>query len=162
MGRSLEYWTSWPIIGCKARKRRFCSFWRHAATGLFPSRWSFFKNCTRHTFINSARSNYKRSFDKARWKLLAQHILLWYVVIINWTFIYVYMHVYVVNCCNWFWSSWKGLSNLSLLFCFPCQFLYRGSEVPPCSARNVPGFGWRHAFGSNHPPPGVIDQANGL
>ena len=42
-----------------------------------------------------------------------------------------------------------------------CQFLYRGSEVPPCSARSVPGFGWRNAFGSNHPLPGVIDQANG-
>ena len=42
-----------------------------------------------------------------------------------------------------------------------CQFLYRGSEVPPCSAQNVPGFGWRNAFGSNRPPPGVVDQADG-
>ena len=171
MGRSLEYWTSWPIIGYIERGRErdvyipgvskelsfllgfcLCSFWRHAATGLFPSLWSFFENCT----------------DHARWKILAQQILIIMICSdINqykWIFIYIYMHVYVVNCCNWFWSSWKSLSNLSILFCFlPATFCIKGgSEVPPCSARNVPGFGWRHAFGSKHPPPGVIDQANGL
>ena len=45
------------------------------------------------------------------------------------------MHVYVVNCCNWFWSSWKGLSNLSLLFCFLpvsfCTEVQKFRHVPP-------------------------------
>ena len=45
------------------------------------------------------------------------------------------MHVYVVNCCNWLWSSWKGLSNLSILFCFlPVSFcieVQKFRHVPP-------------------------------
>ena len=40
-----------------------------------------------------------------------------------------------------------------------CHFLYQRRFRS--SARNVPGFGWRNAFGSNHPPPSVVDQANG-
>ena len=39
-----------------------------------------------------------------------------------------------------------------------CHFLYQRRFRS--SARNVPGFGWRNAFGSNHPPPGVVNQAN--
>ena len=34
------------------------------------------------------------------------------------------------------------------------------SKEVQSSARNVPGFDWRNAFGSNHPPPGVVNQAN--
>ena len=118
-----------------------CSFWRHAATRLFPSRWSFFKNRTRSWILLDQMLTllWPKLVGSSWHSIIDMYILKIcnHIYIYKYIYIYIYVYyVYVVNLLQFVMVKLNRLVKpLNPVLLPSCHFLYQcrfRSSAPIC------------------------------